>query len=236
MSESDVRRLLQRDESWKADFDDGALARGQNYAAQGRTKTLSIHDRTIEAACLGSAGQRYTQKILLEPNAGRLRVLGRCSCPVGVNCKHCAATLFHLHASSMTMTPATGCPFPGAEPVGQGTGNARVCAGQSKPFTQRAGHLLPDQPEPGAMSAGGGERHTPERRHTEAEQDHLAAGNDLLHATLCNRSRCAAAAPDQRPEQQRRLAGNPPGGKRVPNSSSTHWQAVTCCSTSSRSR
>ncbi|MFT8231380.1 SNF2-related protein [Pseudomonas guariconensis] len=99
MSESDVRRLLQRDESWKADFDDGALARGQNYAAQGRTKTLSIHDRTIEAACLGSAGQRYTQKILLEPNAGRLRVLGRCSCPVGVNCKHCAATLFHLHAS-----------------------------------------------------------------------------------------------------------------------------------------
>lgn len=25
-------------------------------------------------------------------------------------------------------------------------------------------------------------------------------------------------------------------GKRVPNSSSTHWQAVTCCSTSSRSR
>ncbi|MFV3383024.1 MULTISPECIES: SNF2-related protein [Pseudomonas] len=99
MSESDVRHLLQRDESWTSDFDAGTLARGQTYATQGRTKTLSIHDRTIEAACLGSAGQRYTQKIHLQPNAGRLRVLGRCTCPVGINCKHCAATLFHLQAS-----------------------------------------------------------------------------------------------------------------------------------------
>ena len=99
MSESDVRHLLQADESWTSDFDTGALARGQDYAAQGKARILSVHDRTIDAACQGSAGQRYSQKINLVPNGGRLRVLGRCTCPVGINCKHCAATLFHLQTA-----------------------------------------------------------------------------------------------------------------------------------------
>ncbi|MEX5586066.1 DEAD/DEAH box helicase [Pseudomonas urmiensis] len=107
MSESEAQQLLRDHESWTADFDPGALGRGRDYAAQDRVTLHSIHDNTIESTCTGSARHLYSQKINLVMNAGRLRVLARCSCPVGINCKHCAAALFHLQGDRPALNDHT---------------------------------------------------------------------------------------------------------------------------------
>ncbi|MEB3902481.1 DEAD/DEAH box helicase [Pseudomonas putida] len=96
MSARDVQQLLLAHGGWTSAFDAGALGRGLDYAIQGKVKILSAHEQTVEAVCSGSAGQRYSQTIHLLHSGAQLRVLGRCTCPIGTNCKHCAAALFHL--------------------------------------------------------------------------------------------------------------------------------------------
>ncbi|CAM4046703.1 putative ATP-dependent helicase YwqA [Pseudomonas reidholzensis] len=96
MNHGDALQLLRDHPGWTADFDSGALARGRDYAAQARVTIHSSKGGTVESTCTGSARNHYSQKISLILNDGRLRVLARCSCPVGINCKHCAAALFHL--------------------------------------------------------------------------------------------------------------------------------------------
>ncbi|MDF9620661.1 DEAD/DEAH box helicase [Pseudomonas entomophila] len=96
MSDGDVLQLLREHPDWVDFIDAGALTRGRAYAAQGHSRTLSLHGNTVEATCQGSGGQRYHQTIHLIHNGADLRVLGKCSCPVGINCKHCMAALFHL--------------------------------------------------------------------------------------------------------------------------------------------
>ncbi|MGF6393639.1 SNF2-related protein [Pseudomonas plecoglossicida] len=96
MSATNAQHLLRANPDWVDFIEAGALARGRNYAAQARTRILSLDEQTIESTCEGSAGQTYHQTIQLVLNGSDLRVFGRCSCPVGLNCKHCVATLFHL--------------------------------------------------------------------------------------------------------------------------------------------
>lgn len=96
MSDGDVLQLLREHPDWVDHIDAGALTRGRAYAAQGHSRTLSLHGNTAEAICQGSGGQRYHQTIHLILNGADLRVFGKCSCPVGINCKHCMAALFHL--------------------------------------------------------------------------------------------------------------------------------------------
>ncbi|QXI49503.1 DEAD/DEAH box helicase [Pseudomonas anuradhapurensis] len=96
MSSGDAQQLLRAHPGWVKFIEAGALARGRNYAAQERTRILSQHGATVEAICKGSAGQTYQQTIQLLVNHGDLRVFGRCSCPVGLNCKHCVAALLQL--------------------------------------------------------------------------------------------------------------------------------------------
>jgi superfamily II DNA or RNA helicase len=79
---------------WRLDFDPGALSRGLKYATEDRIRLLSLSDKAIETSCEGSAGHFYTQLIRLAPKG--LGVVGRCSCPVGFNCKHCVAAIAHL--------------------------------------------------------------------------------------------------------------------------------------------
>lgn len=105
MSEGDVLQLLREHPNWVDVIDSGALTRGRAYAAQGRARTLSLHGNTAEATCQGSGGQRYHQTIRLVLNGGDLRVFGRCSCPVGINCKHCMAALFHLLDNADDLQP-----------------------------------------------------------------------------------------------------------------------------------
>nr|WP_314618266.1 DEAD/DEAH box helicase [uncultured Pseudomonas sp.] len=93
MSTEDARHLLRAHPGWVDHIQDGAMKRGRAYAAQGRTRLLALHDKTIEATCQGSSGEQYRQTIELLLNGAELRVYGRCSCPVGLNCKHCVAAL-----------------------------------------------------------------------------------------------------------------------------------------------
>ncbi|MFZ6048850.1 DEAD/DEAH box helicase [Pseudomonas sp. CR3202] len=86
---------------WRLDFDPGALARGEAYAREDRIRLLSLDDKAIETSCEGSPGHVYTQRIRLAPKG--LGVVGRCSCPVSFNCKHCVAAIFFLLAQ-----PASG--------------------------------------------------------------------------------------------------------------------------------
>ncbi|MBT8765183.1 DEAD/DEAH box helicase [Metapseudomonas boanensis] len=89
---------------WRLDFDQGALSRGLDYARQDRVRLLSLGETTVESSCEGSAGKRYTQLIRLAPRG--LGVVGRCSCPVSYNCKHCVATLTYLLSLPEDALPA----------------------------------------------------------------------------------------------------------------------------------
>ncbi|MGE7993969.1 SNF2-related protein [Pseudomonas sp. NPDC089554] len=82
------------------DFTGGTLGRGIDYADEGRVTLHGVQGLSIEATCTGSPGNLYSQTIRLVINAGSVRVFGRCSCPVGINCKHCAAVLFHLQSET----------------------------------------------------------------------------------------------------------------------------------------
>ncbi|WP_137888008.1 DEAD/DEAH box helicase [Pseudomonas sp. 2FE] len=97
-----------RQHAWTDEFDRGALTRGQEYAQQKRVVILACEDNLIRANCRGSGTQRYEQQILLGTPGAPL--IGRCSCPVGYNCKHCVAVLLHLLQQSPSQTataPAT---------------------------------------------------------------------------------------------------------------------------------
>ena len=109
MSDGDAQQLLRAYPGWVDFIEAGALARGRNYAEQERSRILSQQGPKVEAICKGSAGQTYQQTIQLVINHGDLRVFGRCTCPVALNCKHCIAALLQLQDGSDgpdTATPA----------------------------------------------------------------------------------------------------------------------------------
>ncbi|MFG0722433.1 DEAD/DEAH box helicase [Pseudomonas sp. GLN_6] len=85
-----------RQEDWRAEFGAGDLQRGQGYAAQGRSRLLSLKDNTLLASCRGSGAQTYQQRITLHHYGQGWGVTGHCSCPVGFNCKHVASALLTL--------------------------------------------------------------------------------------------------------------------------------------------
>ena len=85
-----------RQEDWRAEFGDGDLLRGQAYAAQGRSRLLSLKGSTLLASCRGSGAQTYQQRITLHHYGQGWGVTGHCSCPVGFNCKHVASALLTL--------------------------------------------------------------------------------------------------------------------------------------------
>ncbi|MEN5240146.1 MULTISPECIES: DEAD/DEAH box helicase [Pseudomonas] len=115
MSESDAQFLVRNHDGWTFAFDRGALQRGLKYAEEGRSEIVSILGTTIRAECHGSAGRVYYQRITLDMTEDGLTCNGTCSCPVGNNCKHCAAALFVLergadHVEGDQQLPATRSP------------------------------------------------------------------------------------------------------------------------------
>ncbi|MBA1202070.1 DEAD/DEAH box helicase [Pseudomonas capeferrum] len=96
MSENAAQLYVREVDHWTFAFDGRTLNRGLAYALDGRVEIVSIHDLAIEATCVGSAGERYNQRIELEPTEDGLEATGWCTCPVGRNCKHCAAVLYEL--------------------------------------------------------------------------------------------------------------------------------------------
>ena len=100
MSESDAGFFVREHADWTFNFDQNALKRGLAYAKEDRVEILTIQDMVILATCIGSAGRRYSQRITLDMAEDGPDVLGECSCPVALNCKHCAAALYALQSRS----------------------------------------------------------------------------------------------------------------------------------------
>ena len=73
-----------------------AFRAGAQYAAQKRVSNVvyAPDGSSIQARTRGSRPRPYEQHIRLVPRAeGGFNITGRCSCPVGLNCKHIAAVL-----------------------------------------------------------------------------------------------------------------------------------------------
>lgn len=103
-----LQQLL-RSGDWQLAFDSASLRRGSQYASEQRVSIESCAELLIRASCRGSPGNRYAQQIRLGTHAAH--VIGRCNCPVGYNCKHCAAVLFHLAAVSVPAEPGFSGPL-----------------------------------------------------------------------------------------------------------------------------
>ena len=96
MSESDAQFFVREHDGWTFAFDRKSLQRGLDYAEEGRSEIVSILDMTVRAQCAGSGGRTYYQRITLDMTEDGLECRGTCSCPVGEDCKHCAAALYLL--------------------------------------------------------------------------------------------------------------------------------------------
>ncbi|MDO7896808.1 DEAD/DEAH box helicase [Pseudomonas citrulli] len=84
--------------SWVNRFKEQSLERGRRYALENRVRIVEAGDSTITASCEGSGSSVYRQTIRLKESAkGTLILLeAACSCPVRINCKHCAAVLLQV--------------------------------------------------------------------------------------------------------------------------------------------
>ncbi|WP_331831900.1 DEAD/DEAH box helicase [Pseudomonas sp. LH21] len=109
---ADVQKLAAENPSWKRDFSAATLQRGERYAEQGLVQIQSHGDSRIASTCHGSGGNVYRQRIIITAGpSGQCHVRGDCSCPVGTNCKHCAAALYTL-ANSYGHVAANGDQLP----------------------------------------------------------------------------------------------------------------------------
>jgi superfamily II DNA or RNA helicase len=81
--EDDIRRCLP-----------GELEKGRSYHLRGAVHELRAADAgaRLLASVHGSAAKPYAVDVQIV-NGKRVTLVGRCSCPVGWNCKHCAAVL-----------------------------------------------------------------------------------------------------------------------------------------------
>ncbi|AZE71831.1 DNA/RNA helicase, SNF2 family [Pseudomonas synxantha] len=90
-----IARIVELD--WQEYFDPRSLERGFEYAGENRLEIKEFGQGRLIAQCKGSGRNVYTLAITLEGAASRwtgIRCV--CSCPVAINCKHAAATLFTL--------------------------------------------------------------------------------------------------------------------------------------------
>ena len=75
-------------------------SRGEEYFRRRKVQSVKVYtgSGTVIGSVSGSGGKLYHQDIELSfmPEGGLDSVSGSCSCPVGLNCKHVAAVLFHV--------------------------------------------------------------------------------------------------------------------------------------------
>ncbi|MNQ01610.1 ATP-dependent helicase HepA [compost metagenome] len=82
-----------RVQDWRQAFRPGDFSRGRDYAMDNRAQVEGLDKGVLLAECRGSGRQRYRQRIRLIDRGAHWDVDGRCSCPVGYNCKHVVAAL-----------------------------------------------------------------------------------------------------------------------------------------------
>ena len=82
---------------WAEEFSHRALDKARRYAHEHRVKILELDDVLVRATCRGSEGNVYEQHIeLIEDANGDFELDCSCSCPVVIDCKHCATVIYHL--------------------------------------------------------------------------------------------------------------------------------------------
>jgi superfamily II DNA or RNA helicase len=77
-------------------FDPGTFARGEAYARDGMVIAFSRERDRIDGEVMGSGDMVYRQAIRLAAGPRGVRFDGRCSCPMGHNCKHVVAVLLDV--------------------------------------------------------------------------------------------------------------------------------------------
>jgi SNF2 family DNA or RNA helicase len=79
-------------------FDSKTYNKGFNYYAQRKVKSYSIHDEDSKSMSVVSVvrGTRNYEQYIEFSNFNDLTIEGRCSCPVGYDCKHVVAVLFQM--------------------------------------------------------------------------------------------------------------------------------------------
>jgi superfamily II DNA or RNA helicase len=90
---------------WTDAFTSNALAKARAYALEDRVEILEVNDRQITAFCVGSKQTAYEQTLSIARHRGAGGLRCYCSCPVGFDCKHCAAVLYCL---DMNVSEASG--------------------------------------------------------------------------------------------------------------------------------
>jgi superfamily II DNA or RNA helicase len=90
-------------------FGEVTLARGQEYVRQGRVGHIAIGSGTggslIQAQVRGSSARAYQTVARYQADSGLIST--SCSCPIGYNCKHGAALLWHMRTVNLrALTPA----------------------------------------------------------------------------------------------------------------------------------
>ncbi|MGC3993992.1 MAG: SNF2-related protein [Propionicimonas sp.] len=90
-------------------FGEVTLARGQEYVRQGRVGHIAVGSGTggslVQAQVRGSSYRSYQTVARYDAATGTIRT--SCSCPVGYDCKHGAALLWHMRTVNLrALTPA----------------------------------------------------------------------------------------------------------------------------------
>ncbi len=94
--------------SWAEEFSHRALNKARRYAVENRVQICEIEDALVLAICKGSQGNIYEQAIeLIEDPNGDFELVCSCSCPVVINCKHCATVLYNLQELPMDSFKST---------------------------------------------------------------------------------------------------------------------------------
>ncbi len=86
----------------QASFDAPTLTRGRDYFERRRVLQLEIGAEAIDARVIGTQQQPYSVHVRAVGSNGSTRLLARCSCPMGSNCKHAAAVAFAAIAARST--------------------------------------------------------------------------------------------------------------------------------------
>jgi superfamily II DNA or RNA helicase len=124
-------------------FDSGTLHRGRMVWRTGRVRQVeaSADGLRIAGTVQGSERRPYTQTVSLVPKRGSagMRVVGYCTCPVGLNCKHVAAVLLE-HRKQLDEAEDAGEPAPVA------------VAGRAPSQRQPRQATAPAGPQPMALS------------------------------------------------------------------------------------
>ncbi len=110
MNQLQLHTLLERAD-WERSFDVRTLGRGIDYGERGKVRSVGIGSApgtlcVLQGEVDGSDGNVYVCQVKIIETQGKPGVQGRCSCPVGTDCKHAAALLWQAAVwSARKQTP-----------------------------------------------------------------------------------------------------------------------------------